>query len=210
MITDSAALEMFMLKHSKDKEMLKNNMKFLEPFFVAADSGEYILQPSSEIDMDEVARALTLATGTEVQQVIPVSLEHSFSKPEWMGEEVYRNRLSGSLNGSLHTSLKKGLRNYLRYGLQAHTRDELRDNLEVSLLDSLAMSLKNRLRGSLEFRQRNHLRDSLRDSLFFFLELTLKGDKEMERLKPLLLILLKTQPLGEKRGEKGTWLTLVT
>ena len=46
--------------------------------------------------------------------------------------------------------------------------------------------------------------------LLFFLNSFLNGDREeLERMKPLVKLLPKAIPLGEKRDEPGPWVVLV-
>ena len=78
----------------------------------------------------------------------------------------------------------------------------LGDSLWASLWASIRASLGDRFWDSLGDR----FRDSLGDSLFYYLGFTIIGDRKMvKRLTPLIRLLPRAIPIGEKKGEPGVW-----
>lgn len=182
--TNPEALKRFLLDNAKDKTLVLGAFKELQPFFAKAETGVYDLFPASELVASEMAQAISLAIGKKVEKVIFVSEAHPFPKPEWMSQGAYENSLGDSLGGgSLGDSLGGG-------NLESSLWRSLRDNFWGSLRDSLGSSLWR--------------------SLFYFTGFALAGKKEeVARLTPLVKLLPKAIPLGEKKDEPGVWLVLV-
>ena len=186
MPVDRVALEAFLLKHAKGPAAVRSAMEEMEPFFLIAERGKYPLASESEELRAEAAKAIALAIGGAAPRVVFVSLANPYSKPERMSQEAYVTSLGDSLWASLWASIRASLGDRFWDSLGDRFRDSLGDSLWASLGDSLWASLG--------------------DSLFYYLGFTIIGDRKMvKRLTPLIRLLPRAIPIGEKKGEPGVW-----
>ncbi|KPJ85610.1 hypothetical protein AMJ57_02535 [Parcubacteria bacterium SG8_24] len=200
----------FLIENGFDWGLIEPAMRTLEPFFRIAETGQHSLKERSDLKYEEVARAISLATGQEVRNIEFVSLSHPFWAPDrirWADDD--------SLTGDIYCRLKK------RY----------RDNkwLMISWLWLDKGVLVNSLSGSLHRGLEDSFRPSLNCdkpfsyypcdnlgywkilewSLSAYLFSVLAGDREeMERLTPLLELLPHAIPLGDTTDGFGYWLVL--
>lgn len=151
LVVDRQKLFDFLEEHGKNQELMAETRVLLEPFFQAAEQGQYPLARGSAELAEEAKTALFTVLGRQaVKKVVLVSCSRPFPKPDWMSQKVY----------------------------------------EVSLGDSLG--------------------NSLWDSLFYYLGFVIAGKAEqVKELTPLIRLLPRAIPLGQKRDEPGVWFVLV-
>jgi hypothetical protein len=187
----------------------------IEPLFERADRGEYPLSPESEELKGEALTALRSVFGEEVQRVFLVSLEHPFPRPVWMTEEACKfgfwkslqgyfvHRFSDRLDGKRFWTI---IQEKLEVKNEDNLAGKLGDIIRISILNSIGDNLGDSLRDSLMY----HSGNTLWNVLCYFLGYAICDDEEkVEKLRPLIRLLPKANPLGEKKDEPGTWIVLV-
>ena len=159
-------------------------MKALEPLILTVDAGVYGSQADQVTD-GEITKAITLATGYGSERIERLSVDdyHSPHTHGCLGTMLLRYKGNLSINTvGLWWSLNDRVGNGLTRALQA-------------------TNLKDRNLGTVS--------NNLNQSITTYCGFALRDDKESTaRLKPLIEILPTVIPIGEKRGEPGTWICL--
>jgi hypothetical protein len=180
-----------------------NLMTDLEPFFFKAKQGKYDLAPDSEKLWIETLSALHKVFGTDkVTRVIPVSLSSPISKPDWMAENAYQEALRKSIGVSLWASVKNSLGFALATRFGDRPWPERKNIIARIITESFGETFLEILGPPMG--------SSIVASLVYYLDFAIT-DKigEAMSIRPLILLLPKTIPLGEKTDEPGAWLTQV-
>lgn len=195
-------------------ETVKEIAELLAPFYKRMQGG-YPLKPADELNPDEIARAISQATGQEVREVVLVSLSATSPRPRWMTAQVFRGHFVAGLLDSFGNDLWADLSqissgNDIRGGSQKDLRKSFRSSLGDRLGASLRASLKNVLWGSFTESAVNRFvgdreLDLIGTTLSRYLEAELAGDS---RLRSLVRLLPHCLPLGKKKDEPGVWLVL--
>lgn len=171
----------------------------LRPFYEVGDDGYTVLAKPEELDVEEVKKALELATGMRVSRILFVSQAHPlpFPKPEWMTDNVYEAMQRRLVGGDVEQAVRDCTRREFVYGIQRTLGVDMHCELRLHLSAFVSDDLPGRLP--------NRYNELLADFLYF--KITRK-DAEVARLAPLVRLLPKVRRIGEKKGELGTWLVL--
>lgn len=203
------ALYEFLVSHAPRPALVPEAMERLEPHFRQAESDQFALCPASELDVAQAADALALASGAPVARVIPVSLAAPVVRPDWMEGRRY----DAFVADALLTSYKDVLSSRFDRRVEA-----LKATLGIPcwrafiehLGDGLWTSLENCIPDSLKVPLSLHHGMALWCRLFLFLASAATADAAtMRETGPLVSLCARALPLGERIGEKGSWLVLV-
>ncbi|MFC1703097.1 hypothetical protein ACFLZO_01385 [Patescibacteria group bacterium] len=210
METDKRSLRRFLIETSPFPDRIPGIMRCMGPFFRFADKRSYPLADASSLKKPVVRRVLTRVTNKPVHDILFVSREHPFERPEWMTERSYRQ----SVVQSLKESLGMGIRETLTQGLgvliaenpkwtdvSADVRSQLESNLVTSLSDCMGDFYEDPLVTEME--------EIIEACLLHLIALTLYCDpSQSDRVKDLIMLLKRALPLGEWIEDPTTWLVL--
>ena len=191
-------------------DMQYNLMQDLEPFFAIADAGVYV-PAKATLGLWKEAKYAIECLGIPVTELIYVSWSDPLpERPDWMSDEGYahlqelaRRYIWGDTGDSFHDRLT---RLYYRQYISSRTNTPLRDELS----QTIDRDLNPVLRESLAQGLHDQLRMSFSLALEFFLSFACAGQTTLvERLRPIVRLLPKAIPLGEKKDQPGKWLLLV-
>lgn len=202
-------LSAYLSVRARDTGAIPLAMRHLEPFFNKVESGTYDLANRSEICTADVLDALVTATGLDVRKVEVISDSDRPMGPIMPPAMMMRKREVRGIatRATIEDYLWASYGSSFKDGLRASTRRTLRRCIGMYFGRRLWWCIKEALSedifcGSLP-------QSIILDSLLIYLGLVLADDKEeVARILPLIDILPRSIPLGEKKDEPGTWLVL--
>ncbi len=208
-------LKRFLSANARRAATLSGAMRELVPFVEAVSSGRYRLAPAAGLDEAAAAKAISLATGRSVDKVIAVSAAKPLPRAAWIDDAAYSKLVALALKERLHGTLGKRLEarygDDLRadFGLGSGLGGKIAEMVESGLIAAALEAFQRGLTAVVRDQLGLSLAASLRSSLFFFLAFAAAGDaKKVSELVPLVRLLRRHVPIGDLRGEPGTWLVL--
>lgn len=202
------ALRAFLAEHAWNTERARLAMELLEPFFRAS----FRFIPMPELQRDATLIAIAQGIRRPIHRIHPISIARPFPKSDWMSEDGFastwtdkrsRATLGCALQFSVEPTVEIHLRaNYLsRLGLPLATLETLNDVYLSTMPDVL--------REYFEFGDGGFVWTTFRTCVLFFLQAAMcSDDLAFQQLASFVRLLHSALPLGEKRGEPGTWLVL--
>lgn len=185
---------------------IEGHLIALEPFFRKAEAAEYDLAPADQVDPGSVSEAIAIATGVGIGTVSFVSLSHGASP--LVGEaraafwEAHSRGLTCDLKGAL----------WRRHGviLGSALAEDRKARLERTLWQTLGEPLWHSFERNRWDETGNNLRLVLRANVLggildYAGFLMLGSERRIEALRPLLALMDRTLPLGERADRPGTW-----
>lgn len=225
---DTGSYMTLMNNRSSRSRRIAAAMDDVWPLFDKAKTDRYRLARPRQRDQRTMADAIALATGKEVKRIEFVSLSKPPLKPDGMSQEAYETVVWHSLRDGLATTLIECLDASFRNGTKGIDVDSPKmhsfsHRLDACLLEcicfvfrgSLERDLWPELRSGSGAKFREDVYDYLRYVLWYGLSLcvyyhdffALAGRwKNVRRLSPLVRLIGRFVPLGEKKDEPGTWL----
>jgi len=192
-------LAFFLADRSKDRSFGCQSAEFIVSYLKLIESGQYRLTPQPEAELIGIGRAIGLAVAKPVHRLETLSLSGLAAGGD-RPVPVY----GGGLSDALMMRHSETLARKLNYAL----RSRLYDLLEAELLTPLG----GLLLGDgpvVDQSVRRFACSALSETFYFHLGYVLAGEKRRAaKLEPLVRLLAKFVPLGEKTGEKGTWIVL--
>lgn len=214
---DIESLVKFLKENAKDQAAVGHAIETILVFSKIVDSGAYGLMPAADANIAKIAGAISAVLSQPVKKVVLISAASADlnpvsgkvereSKPLW-------NDIEASLWDCLHSKHKLSLwEGFARPGRKPR---DLGNELWQRLEDAIGRDLKRTVGKSLPCRRLGHdLIEACENhcwyALFYYTGFCLNGNAErVQRLAALMDLLPKAIPLGEKRGEPGTWYVLV-
>lgn len=195
-MVDRKKLQEFLETNAQKPELIPPAMELIEPLFRIAEAGRYALAPADDVHLWKAVEAINLAAALPVNRIVPVSAAAPGSWSDRRIDDEFHDRLRDSLVGSLADSLKGDEELWVGLGLNYLA------TLGYILTESLPVSLRR-------FGLWDGLLGSLRVSPRFLLGFAVAGNEEkVARLTPLMCLLPRAIPIGQKADEPGTWLVL--
>jgi hypothetical protein len=209
MATIPSRLREFLEKHAKHPERLAEALELIQPFFRPTEPPSYGLSPPDDVDQRKAAASLSLAIGQPVNRAIFISAAHIISIDGQLRPDAANLTLSAGLRQRLGDRLWHCLGNKLWEACGRRLWDSFPEHFGQQLVRQIQDSLGANQLDSLLYGLRDVVGDCFTDGLFYYLGAAAMGDRELERrFSPLIRLLPRVVPLGERSGQPDTWFFL--
>lgn len=203
------------LGDGKDPSLSEEVLKDLEPFLLRCEAGTYSVGPSGQTSHEQAAAVLNgVLAPHQARSIAFVDNEESIvGLPRWLARRAERRYRPDDQSEALTASIELPISDVLSGLFEAGLREKLggphmgtcsarlRESLGQDLLTACERTFGTEL-GSIAWR-------GLWPCLHFFLCAAIAGDaRTVGVLRPLVLGLGASIPLGEKAGDPGTWIVL--
>lgn len=223
-------LKEFAVKGHDDEDRAEGLLQAFAPFIQRAESDKYPLATSDEIRESQVRKIISGVIGREIDRVIFISLRYALTDPpreSWMEDKVYDNyrkavkdAKSSILKGNFGRCVSRRFSEDLRAGplreiltnASPWVTEKSKEVLRRSIKDDLRKAIRNiTIRTDLGHDTDEDMVRSVLFGLRLFLVAITAGFLQTAQFNvlPLLELLEHALPLGEKAGEKGTYIVLV-
>jgi len=204
----------YLRENAIDQALLGHALDSLAVFDRAAASRAIGLSPASAIDRDAAA-AISAAVGRPVKKVIVVSASApdavlAGENGKFCGQKLWQS-IETTLWDRLHSCHKLSLWDgFARPRRQPkELGNELWERFDEAIGRDLKGAVSKSLPGTLGYDIVETCRNHLWYGLFYYLGFAVNGNVErVQRLSGLIELMGSAIPLGEKRGEPGTWYVL--
>lgn len=185
---------------------VRGHFAALDPFFRKAEAGEYDLVPADDLKADEAAEAIAIASGAEVGRIACVSLSRGASPLVGAARaafwEAHARDLSLDLKAALWRRHDAALVNAIPADRRHHLErviwhavgEPLWHSFERNRWDETGIDLRLVIRA-------NVLAAFLHYACFVFLG----NEARVDAMLPLMRLMTRTLPLGERADAPGTW-----
>ena len=198
----------YLIDACHDEALVKAAFPAVAPFFQIAADNAYRLRPGPEIDATEAHATVERLTDGAIAKIETVSFTEPFPKPDWMSLTAYARAFHAGLSGATTSNLSSILRETCEVDIRRRLTPASWANfgsfLHSNLMDQLFKTF-GRSFGAMGELLWGGVARSLN---CFFGFILLKDAAGIDRLTPLLCLLVKAIPLGEKRDQPGVWLIL--
>ena len=196
----------FLAENGRDPAFTVEALKPLEPLFQEIRRKRYPLRPESEFDTAAGLSVLSDVTGRTVGQIVLLSAAAPLGKPRWMAEAAYWRCLPESLGPGIRSAVEIAYGDALWRRPPGPEWSGFCEVFETAVARPLAAAVRHSLPEVFQFR----VIEGIRSALQYYLAFVMTGDRlHAARLQPLIGLLSRATPLGEKIDEPGTWLVLV-
>lgn len=223
-------LKEFAVKGHEDEDRAEGLLQAFAPFIRRAESGNYPLASSDEIEGSRVREIISEVIGRRVDRVVFISLKYAVTDPpreSWMGDKVYNNyrkavkeAKSSILKGGFGHCVSRRFSEDLLEGPLCQVLEDASPWIPEKAKEALRRSIDKDLRRAIRnitvttFLGKETDEDMERSVLYglrLFLVAIAAGFIETAQsdVLPLLELLQHVLPLGEKAGEKGAYIALV-
>ncbi len=215
MAANRKALESFLLKRCPDFRLAMRIMAGLQPYFDAAETRRFRLEPIGETLSRRAAAVLTQFAGRPGPAVSLVSLTRPFKRRPGMSDADYAAAraglwpCAGGLIAAKPADILDGFETEIAADLGQERWNEVWETLDAALW----FDLWETIRWSLEIDTENGVSSgvwkTLHGSLACFIGASLQpGPVSPGRLRPFVELLPAALPLGLLKDGYGSWLAL--
>ncbi|HSD12828.1 MAG TPA: hypothetical protein VLC10_04680 [Patescibacteria group bacterium] len=185
---------------------VRGHFAALEPFFRKAEAGEYDLVPADELRHDEAAEAISVASGADVSRIACVSLSHGASPLIGRARADFWEAHARDLSIDLKLALWRQHECILGTAISAERRQRLERVIWHAVGEPLWHSFEQNRWDETGTDLRLVIRANVLAAFLHYAGFVLLGnERRVESLLPLLRLMSRTLPLGERADEPGTW-----
>jgi len=202
-------LREFLEKHARHPERLPAALEIIQPFFRPTEPPTYGLSSPDGIRSLEATDSLGRAIGQPVTRAIFISAAEVIGRAESPVPDACVLALGEGLRQRLDDRLWHCLGNKLWQDCGRRLWDSFPERFGQQLVQAIQGSLGANRLDSLLYGLRDVVGDCFTDGLFYYLGAVAIGNEELaRRFVPLIRLLPRAVPLGEKAGQTDTWFFL--
>lgn len=202
-------LREFLEVHARQPDALPAALEIVQPFFRPTEPPTYGLSTPDKVRSLEATDSLSRAIGQPVTRAVFISAAEVIGRSEPPSPDNRDLSLSAGLRLRLNDRLWHCLGNKLWQDCGRRLWDNFPERLGQRLVREIQDSLGANRLDSLLYDLRDVVGDCFSDGLFYYLGAVAVGDAELvRRFVPLMRLLPRVVPLGEKVGRTDTWFFL--